>query len=112
MPIPKDVLEIVRTRALGNCEICGTGLAEGEGSPHHRLLKSRGGKDVASNLIMIHHTCHMAAHANPRASEENGRMIPSWGETLKAPFIRPDGFSCTFDDEGGIIMLQTPPMLF
>lgn len=42
---------------------------------HHRLLRSRGGDNRASNLITLCRTCHGWVHSMPLASSAAGLML-------------------------------------
>jgi hypothetical protein len=109
--VGKALLELLCARANGNCEFCGFGLGE-EGDPHHRQLRARGGKDRASNLILIHHACHMQIHAKPSESEKNGSMVSSWQDPLEAPYRLPTGFYGLLRDNGEIKILDSQAELF
>src|SRR6266487_3471849 len=51
-------------RQKGRCLECGESLFnEEELQVHHRLAKSQGGKDVYSNLALVHLLCHQHIHA-------------------------------------------------
>src|SRR5713101_6333527 len=51
-------------RQKGRCLECGESLFnEEELQVHHRLAKSQGGKDVYSNLVLVHFLCHQQIHA-------------------------------------------------
>jgi RNA-directed DNA polymerase len=51
-------------RQKGRCLQCGESLFnEEELQVHHRLAKSQGGKDVYSNLALVHLLCHQHIHA-------------------------------------------------
>jgi len=51
-------------RQKGRCLECGESLFnEEELQVHHRLAKSQGGKDVYSNLVLVHLLCHQHIHA-------------------------------------------------
>jgi hypothetical protein len=109
--IGKELHALLKTRANGYCEYCGRDLGE-EGDPHHRQLKSRGGKDRASNLILIHHACHMKIHANPSNAEKDGSMVSSWQDPLEAPYRLPSGFHALLRDNGEIKILDSQAELF
>ncbi len=50
-------------RQKGRCPECGESLFnEEELQVHHRLAKSQGGKDVYSNLVLVHLLCHQHIH--------------------------------------------------
>jgi hypothetical protein len=90
----KKIAEAVIERAGGYCEKCGGVLGESY-NLHHRKLKSRGGKDSVSNLIVVHNSCHIqhkdSIHDNPEMSEQMGFMCPSWREPEHHPLTRADG---------------------
>jgi RNA-directed DNA polymerase len=51
-------------RQKGRCPQCGESLFnEEELQVHHLLAKSQGGKDVYSNLVLVHLLCHQHIHA-------------------------------------------------
>jgi len=51
-------------RQKGRCLECGESLFnEEELQVHHRLAKSQGGKDIYSNLALVHLFCHQRIHA-------------------------------------------------
>lgn len=99
----KKIVELVQNRAGGFCEVCG-GYAEDTMALHHRKLRSRGGKDCASNLIWIHHGCHNlntdSIHNNPADSTERGWMVASWNDPEKTPFVTPQGYSVYLKVDG------------
>ena len=55
-------------------EVC-TGRAEHR---HHRLPRSGGGSDEATNTADVCGACHRFIHANPAVSYPNGWLIHSW----------------------------------
>ena len=101
----KKLVAIVHQRSQGYCEVCG-GFIQGEGALHHRKLKSRGGKDSASNLIYIHHSCHNMStdsiHLNPQKAEDKGWMVASWQEPHETPMVMADGGFALLLDDGTI----------
>jgi len=66
--VDKKVVAIVEERAGGYCEVCGL-PAQPSMALHHRKLRSRGGKDTASNLIRVHHGCHNLKTSSIRYDE-------------------------------------------
>jgi hypothetical protein len=90
----KKIAETVLDRAGGYCEKCG-GVLSDSYNIHHRKLKSRGGIDEVSNLIVVHNFCHIqhkeSIHDNPDTAERMGFMCPSWRDPSEHPLIRPDG---------------------
>lgn len=107
--IDPKVVALVEQRAQGYCEVCGKPEMKMM-ALHHRKLKSRGGKDTASNLIRVHHSCHNmktgSIHANPKWAQDKGFMVGSWQEPHEAPMHRPDGSIVLLQNDGTIITLQ------
>jgi hypothetical protein len=103
--VDKEVVRLVCERAGNYCEVCGKS-AELSMALHHRKLKSRGGKDSASNVVRIHHKCHnlgtKSIHLNPSMAEINGWMVGSWQDPEEAPFLRPDGTHVLLMNDGTI----------
>lgn len=106
----KSVAEIVISRAGGYCEKCG-GPVGSDYALHHRKLRSQGGANVASNLLVLHHKCHNlgtdSVHLNPTLSQRSGYIVPSWGNPLDWPLARPDGSSVRLCDDGSVTTIET-----
>jgi hypothetical protein len=100
--IKKDIVELVLQRANGYCEMCGKVL--NDYALHHRKLKSRGGKDSVSNLMVLHHECHnmgtYSVHMTPGASTKAGYMVRSCAEPEDVPVMQPDGTFVIFKENG------------
>lgn len=65
-------------RSQGRCEARIEHVCRGRGShAHHRLPRSRGGGDTASNLAWLCSLCHAHIHAHPAESVAAGWLIPS-----------------------------------
>lgn len=100
--------EQVLERCQGYCESCGVTLPENF-ALHHRKLKSRGGKDVLSNLIALHHECHNlgrpSAHLDVAWATERGLLVPSWESSVSYPLTLPDGAKVLLLDNGGMEIL-------
>jgi hypothetical protein len=109
MSIDSKIVALVEERASWYCEVCGKVATESM-ALHHRKLKSRGGKDSASNLIRVHHSCHNMStgsiHANPAWAEDMGYMVASWQEPHEAPMHLPDGRIVLLQNDGTIITLE------
>ena len=107
--INKKIVELVVVRAQGYCEACGK-PEQPTMALHHRKLKSRGGKDSASNLMRVHHSCHNMStdsiHANPAWAEDKGFMVPSWRESHEHPMHTPEGGIVLLQNDGTIITLE------
>jgi hypothetical protein len=100
--IKKDIINKVIERANGYCEVCGLALTDY--ALHHRKLKSRGGKDSVSNLMVVHHSCHnlgtASIHLNPETATERGYMVSSWSEPEDVAVRQPDGIMVLFKNNG------------
>ena len=107
--IDSKIVALVEQRAQGYCEACGK-PEQTTMALHHRKLKSRGGKDSASNLMRVHHSCHNMStgsiHANPAWAEDKGFMVASWQEPHEAPMHTPDGSIVLLQNDGTIITLE------
>jgi predicted restriction endonuclease len=56
------------------CEICGENRASDR---HHKLRRSQGGTDDATNTMDLCGWCHAEVHANPEHSYREGYLIRS-----------------------------------
>jgi len=104
----KAIVETTLKRSNGFCEVCGD---YGDGMAlHHRKLKSRGGKDEVSNLLVCHHQCHNlgtdSIHLNPEKSERKGWMVPSWADPKEYPLHYPGGEIVLLQDDGSMKVLR------
>ena len=100
--IKKEIAEAVILRAGGYCEKCGKVLHDY--ALHHRKLKSRGGKDSVSNLMVLHNECHnlgtMSVHMTPELSTKRGHMVSSWDNPEDVPVLMADGELYYFKENG------------
>lgn len=88
MTVELEAVELVQMRSRGYCESSLSPHCTGNGEHlHHRQLRSRGGKDLASNLVHICHQCHTFIHSSPGAakSKERGWLVSSWLEPCEVP---------------------------
>lgn len=103
---------MVKVRSGGYCEKCGRPLTE-SWALHHRKLRSRGGKDTASNLVALHHECHNtgtdSVHLNPSASNQAGLMVATWQDSEEVPLILPSGAIVLLTDDGSYRYLEGKP---
>jgi hypothetical protein len=72
----------VDLRSGGLCEanvtdVCLDGPHRGD-HHHHIVLRSRGGKDAAMNLLHVCNAAHTFIHANPARATELGLMRSRW----------------------------------
>lgn len=76
-----DVLDAVRRRSGGKCEICRTATAT---QFHHRKPRSAGGKHTVENLLHVcgfgnTSGCHGRAHSDPDRYTR-GWLLHSWDD--------------------------------
>lgn len=81
--IPAKTRDAVWARANDCCERCGQGLTkQSEHSVHHRKLRSRGGKDHVSNLVLLCGTgttgCHGIVHRFMLNAHADGWLVGSY----------------------------------
>jgi hypothetical protein len=56
----RKVTALVKARDLNRCRLCGVPASE----CHHIEFRSRGGKDVAENLLLVCRCCHCDIHGH------------------------------------------------
>lgn len=83
--MPKGVRAAVYARAGGRCDRCRTPVPADEWQAHHRMLRSRGGRDTLANLVALCLTCHEWVHAHPRHATLHGLMVASWEDPAALP---------------------------
>jgi hypothetical protein len=81
--IPPKVRDLVWTRANSCCERCGQGLTkQSPHSVHHRKLRSRGGTDHISNLVLLCGSgvtgCHGLVHSRQLEGHADGWLISTY----------------------------------
>lgn len=74
-------------RSRGKCEFCGRDL-NNRANVHHRKLRSQGGGDEESNLVLVHPEHHRYAHENPSFAYAHGWMVHGWDDPETVPVIR------------------------
>ena len=84
----KAAYEAVAARSGGICEGCG---AEPATDMHHRLYRSRGGRDEVVNILHLAGPgntgkCHGRAHNDPEATVE-GWSVASWDDPADKPVL-------------------------
>ena len=108
--LDKKIVEIVQKRANGYCEKCGLPALPENMALHHRKLRSRGGQDTPSNLLLVHHGCHNlqtdSIHLNPAYAEDKGWICPSWRQPNEHPYVKPDGTIVLLQDDGSESVLM------
>ncbi len=80
---------LVHAREGGCCAACGVSVAITEGHGHHRLYRSRGGADDATNCVWLCPDDHRAGHEGPqRVMVARGWVVPSWADPAQWPVLR------------------------
>lgn len=60
----------------GHCPLCQTALTEQtQWDIHHITPQKEGGKDILSNLVLLHPNCHRQLHSNPAVARSIGSKI-------------------------------------
>ena len=90
--IPAAVVAEVHERAQDFCEACGSvAPPSGKMDLHHRLPLSAGGLNVAVNLLLVHHLCHVvspwAIHQNPARSYRLGHLVRRGFDPADVPWM-------------------------
>ena|SRR5690625_3277579 len=73
----RKVMQEIYERDNGQCQMC-----YGQGTEiHHCKFKSQGGRGVATNGLLLCHTCHTKVHRDYELAEQlRRRMIDAYGE--------------------------------
>lgn len=99
---------LVHAREGGNCARCGIPTPITVGECHHRLLRSRGGKDDPWTCVWLCNSCHHdEIHAHPAQATAEGWLVPSHADPASWPVLRhgawlqptPDGWVRSEPDE-------------
>jgi hypothetical protein len=73
--MPADERDRLWERTKGICEWCGKGMRRSDMDAHHRLTRRHGGWEL-SNVVGVHHDCHVlqpeSIHQNPRLARRKG----------------------------------------
>lgn len=87
-------------RSRDRCE-CGCGQPlRNTGQRHHRKLRSQGGDDRLSNLLLLLPEHHARVHREPRASMAAGLIVRSVADPTTTPLVRDDGRRWLLTDDG------------
>lgn len=101
----RKAVPLLRERAGGRCEWCGSTLVGG-GDPHHRQRRGGPDRDVLSNLLLLCRGCHNAVHANVSASQNNGWIVSLYRTPATVPVLyRSDWVHLT--DDGEVLPVST-----
>jgi 5-methylcytosine-specific restriction endonuclease McrA len=79
--IPLAIRERVFERDEWLCQFCR--FEGGSLDAHHRLPRSRGGRDEYDCLVSVHRRCHQAIHDRPAESYARGFLVHSADELGK-----------------------------
>lgn len=105
--MPAGLREAVYARAGGRCDCCGQALSPSRWECHHRLLRSRGGRDEAANLVALRPSCHERAHGKPRWATGLGLILPSGSDPAACAVWR-HGLRWQLPGEGQWRAAETP----
>lgn len=97
--VPEYIRTLVKTRCHGQCDFCGQQLNATD--LHHRLQRSLGGKDRASNLVALHRRCHNLIHNNIADATASGWLVASHQDPRATPVQLFDGL-VWLTDLGGV----------
>jgi hypothetical protein len=91
----------VKERQNNQCARCGAAGAE----HHHRMRRREGGHGKA-NIVYLCRTDHRWVHANPKAAQEQGYIIPIHVTEISAVPIKTFMGMMLFDDVGGASFIE------
>lgn len=105
--------ELLYDRCGGLCDWCGRPLLEQDMDAHHRQLRSAGGTWALSNLLAVHHDCHVnqpeSIHMNPLDAMARNAIVSRYGDPAVMPYLRPGAtVMWTLLDNGSIEVLDLP----
>ncbi len=86
--VDSTILDALARRSGGFCELAAHDQSAHQGhDPHHRKLRSKGGKDELVNLIWVCRAHHDAIHLSPALAYEKGWLVPGWADPAEVPWI-------------------------
>jgi hypothetical protein len=95
--------DLALARCSGYCELCGLPVSD-TFALHHRLLRSRGGKDEIQNLIVLHHACHNtgtnSVHSKVKDATVSGHIVPTRQDPATYPLTLAGGITVILTPEG------------
>lgn len=96
--MPVAVVEAVKARSGGVCELCRDAPAT---HMHHRRLRSQGGRDTVENLAHLCNICHnVTIHGNPDWAKRHGWIVSSWAAPEDVAPLRGCALECREDHVG------------
>lgn len=72
-------------RSQGYCERCGKPTTIDLGHRHHRQLRSQGGDNSLSNLVLVCGVCHGEIHQRPALAYLDGWLVKSHDDPAAVP---------------------------
>jgi len=89
MRFTEKTRQVIRERAKGRCELCGTPVGM-DAQIHHRKPRGMGGtKDSASRLacngLFVHFRCHEKIERNREVALANGWLVRQSGDSQDQP---------------------------
>jgi len=91
----------VKERQNDQCARCGAA-----GAQHHHRMRRREGGHGKANIVYLCATDHRWVHANPRAAQEQGYIIPIHVTQISAVPIKTFMGWMLFDDVGGASFVE------
>lgn len=83
----KTAREALYKRQQGICPICGENIAFGDWDEplhvHHLIARKDGGKDVISNLMLLHEECHIQVHGEELSKSDVEALLREKISTTK-----------------------------
>lgn len=58
---------------------------------HHRRMRSQGGSDDSSNIMLVTPQQHVWIHLNPAKAYEMGWLVKSWQDPAQVPILTDPG---------------------
>lgn len=111
MKFTESVRELIKLRAAGRCEICGSRVLGGH--IHHRQPRGMGGsrkdesKGSAANGLYIHPGCHVTVEMSRSRALDQGWLMKQGQEPTEVPVRLWDGWWLLADD-GTMSKVQRP----
>lgn len=94
--------DAVNLRDRGICARCGVWTANVGGEQHHRLLRSRGGTDALSCLILLCAPCHRDVHLLVADATDDGFICRTGENPPDVPVMTWEGWRF-YGDDGSVL---------